>query len=199
MKYEYLLIKRNGNKDGLIYDKIFFNNSANARKEFRKDDILLKCKTNSIYHEGFSWTVKEEDVVKNTKNNKYPDLGKSQNCQTKEREELIMYRKFKPSKSAKREFARKMDEIREFCDDNCISYSNSMDSFYFTIGCQHYRVSQWIAFISRLAVNITELAITVSKVAMQEHMIGKETRSEISITKMAEKMTQYTYMQAKQE
>ena len=52
-----------------------------------------------------------------------------------------MYRKSKPSKSAKREFARKMDEIREFCDDNCISYSNSMDSFYFTIGGQHYRVS----------------------------------------------------------
>lgn len=52
-----------------------------------------------------------------------------------------MYRNFKPSKSAKREFARKMDEIREFCDDNCISYSNSMDSFYFTIGGQHYRVS----------------------------------------------------------
>lgn len=52
-----------------------------------------------------------------------------------------MYRKFKPSKSAKREFARKMDEIREFCDDNCIRYSNSMDSFYFTISGQHYRVS----------------------------------------------------------
>ena len=52
-----------------------------------------------------------------------------------------MYRKFKPSKSAKREFAKKMDEIREFCDDNLISYSNSMDSFYFTIKGKHYRVS----------------------------------------------------------
>lgn len=53
-----------------------------------------------------------------------------------------MYRKkFKPSKIAKREFAKKMDEIRKFCDDNLISYSNSMDSFYFTIKGKHYRVS----------------------------------------------------------
>ena len=52
-----------------------------------------------------------------------------------------MYRKFKPSKSAKREFAKKMDEVKEFCDSNNISYSNSMDSFYFTINGDHYRVS----------------------------------------------------------
>lgn len=64
MNYEYLLIKRAGNKDGLIYDKIFFNNSADARKEFRKDDVLLKCKLDSVYREGFGWTVKQEDVVK---------------------------------------------------------------------------------------------------------------------------------------
>jgi hypothetical protein len=64
MKYEYLLIKRNGNKDGLVYDKIFFNNSADARKEFRKSDVLLKCKLDSVYHENFGWTVKQEDVVK---------------------------------------------------------------------------------------------------------------------------------------
>lgn len=64
MKYEYLLIKKNGNKDGLVYDKRFFNNSADARKDFRKDDILLKCKLNSVYHDAFCWTVKEKDVVK---------------------------------------------------------------------------------------------------------------------------------------
>lgn len=52
-----------------------------------------------------------------------------------------MYRKFKPSKSAKREFAKKMDEVKEFCDNNCISYSKSMDSFYFTINGKYYRVS----------------------------------------------------------
>lgn len=64
MECEYLLIKRNGNKDGLVYDKIFFYSSADARKEFRKDDVLLKCKPNSVYRDGFDWTVKEEDVVK---------------------------------------------------------------------------------------------------------------------------------------
>lgn len=52
-----------------------------------------------------------------------------------------MYRKFKPSKSAKREFAKKMEEVKEFCDNNNINYSNSMDSFYFTINGKHYRVS----------------------------------------------------------
>ena len=35
--YEYLLLKRNGNSDGLIYDRLFFNNSKDARKEFRKN------------------------------------------------------------------------------------------------------------------------------------------------------------------
>lgn len=69
MKYEYLLIKRNGNKDGLVYDKILFNNSKDARKEFRKDDILLKCRAESIYYgdnwEG--WTVKDKDIVKKYK------------------------------------------------------------------------------------------------------------------------------------
>lgn len=64
MGYEYLLIKRNGNKDGLVYDKIFFYSSADARKEFRKDDVLLKCKPNSVYRDGSGWTVKQEDVVK---------------------------------------------------------------------------------------------------------------------------------------
>ena len=63
MKYEYLLIKRNGNENGLVYDKIFFNNSVDARKEFKKHDILLKCKLGGVYHDGFCWTVKEKDVV----------------------------------------------------------------------------------------------------------------------------------------
>lgn len=62
--YEYLLIKKN--KDGLIYDKRVFNNSKEARKDFRKGDILLKCKNNSIYYgdnwEG--WSVENKDVVR---------------------------------------------------------------------------------------------------------------------------------------
>lgn len=63
MKYEYLLIKRNGNKDGLVYDKRVFNNSKDARRDFRKGDTLLKCKLDSVYHEGFGWTVKCKDIV----------------------------------------------------------------------------------------------------------------------------------------
>lgn len=63
--YEYLLLKRNGNSDGLIYDRLFFSNSKDARKEFRKDDVLMKCKAESIYYgdnwEG--WTVKDKDIV----------------------------------------------------------------------------------------------------------------------------------------
>lgn len=48
---------------------------------------------------------------------------------------------WKPSKSRAREFARKMDEIREYCDENGISYSASMDSYYFTANGERYRVS----------------------------------------------------------
>lgn len=50
-------------------------------------------------------------------------------------------RKWRPSKTAKREFAQKMDEVRTFCDDNGITYSHSMDSFYFSIDGKEYRVS----------------------------------------------------------
>ena len=66
MKYEYLLLKRNGNKDGLIYDRLFFNNSKDARKDFKKDDILLKCKARSTFYGDnlAGWTVNKEDVIK---------------------------------------------------------------------------------------------------------------------------------------
>ena len=66
MKYEYLLLKRNGNKDGLIYDRLFFNNSKDARKDFKKNDILLKCKYKSIFYGDnlAGWTVNKEDVIK---------------------------------------------------------------------------------------------------------------------------------------
>lgn len=52
-----------------------------------------------------------------------------------------MYRKWKPNKSAKREFAEKMQEVTEFCINNGIKASSSYDSFYFTINGQNYRVS----------------------------------------------------------
>lgn len=50
-------------------------------------------------------------------------------------------RRWRPSKTAAREFAKEMEEIREFCSENGISYSNSMDSYYFTVNGKEYRVS----------------------------------------------------------
>lgn len=50
-------------------------------------------------------------------------------------------RRWKPSRNAKREFAEKMEKIDEFCKENNIQASASMDSFYFTINGQDYRVS----------------------------------------------------------
>ena len=64
MKYDYLLLKRNGNKDGLVYDKLFFDNAKEAKKQFKKNDILLKCKLDSVFSDGFNWAVKQEDVIK---------------------------------------------------------------------------------------------------------------------------------------
>ena len=60
--YEYLVLKRNGNKE--VYDKSFFDNSKDARKDFKKNDVLLKCKLNSIYLDMFGWSVDQPDVIK---------------------------------------------------------------------------------------------------------------------------------------
>lgn len=46
-----------------------------------------------------------------------------------------------PSKTAKREFAEKMQEIDEFCKEHNISHSSSSDSYYFTLNGKTYRVS----------------------------------------------------------
>jgi len=50
-------------------------------------------------------------------------------------------RRWKPSKAQAQEFAKKMDEIDEFCVKNGIKSSMSNDSYYFTIDGQNYRVS----------------------------------------------------------
>lgn len=50
-------------------------------------------------------------------------------------------RKWKPSKSAAREFAAKMDEIGAFCAEHGIDASRSADSYYFTVNGKSYRVS----------------------------------------------------------
>ena len=49
--------------------------------------------------------------------------------------------KWKPSKSAKREFAQKMSEIDAFCSENGIIQSSKGDSYYFTVNGTEYRVS----------------------------------------------------------
>ena len=51
------------------------------------------------------------------------------------------FKHWKPSKTAIKEYARKMDEINEFCQKNSISQSTSSDSYYFDINGQSYRVS----------------------------------------------------------
>lgn len=50
-------------------------------------------------------------------------------------------RKWKPSKTKVKEYVSQMEDIRKFCDENGISYSKSMDSYYFTLNNNRYRVS----------------------------------------------------------
>ena len=64
MRYEYLVLKKN--RENLIYDKMVFSNSKDARKHFKRGDILLKCKENSIFFADNwqGWSVKTEDIIK---------------------------------------------------------------------------------------------------------------------------------------
>lgn len=54
---------------------------------------------------------------------------------------MSYYKKWKPSKSAAKEFAKKMGDIDSFCEENGIGRSASSDSYYFTINGVFYRVS----------------------------------------------------------
>lgn len=49
--------------------------------------------------------------------------------------------RYKPSKTKAREFAATMREIEEFCAAHGIVQSLSGDSYYFSNGDKHYRVS----------------------------------------------------------
>lgn len=49
--------------------------------------------------------------------------------------------KWRPSQTAKREFAEKMQMIEDFCIKNNIIQSRSGDSYYFSINGKKYRVS----------------------------------------------------------
>ena len=50
-------------------------------------------------------------------------------------------RKWKPSRTAAREYAQTMDALQAYCDEHGIRYSGSMDSYYFSIDGHEYRVS----------------------------------------------------------
>lgn len=62
--------------------------------------------------------------------------------------------RWKPSKSAAREFAAKMNEIEKFCEDNGIDSSLMQDSYYFTIDGQKYRVSNHTVAASTRLIEI---------------------------------------------
>ena len=53
----------------------------------------------------------------------------------------MKYGRWKPSKTAKREFSEKLKEIEKFCAENGICSSSSNDSYYFTVRGVNYRVS----------------------------------------------------------
>lgn len=74
-----------------------------------------------------------EDIIKRIK--RYYSSGKLYESK------LLEYGHWKPSKTARREFAQKMQDIDDFCRENNISQSRSSDSYYFTINGQKYRVS----------------------------------------------------------
>ena len=49
--------------------------------------------------------------------------------------------KWRPSKTAARDFAKKMNDIDDFCHQNGIVQSRRGDSYYFEVNGQEYRVS----------------------------------------------------------
>lgn len=51
------------------------------------------------------------------------------------------YFKWKPTKSNKEMFKKKMCEIEKFCEEKNISHSSSYDSYYFELNGQKYRIS----------------------------------------------------------
>lgn len=52
-----------------------------------------------------------------------------------------MARRWKPSRTAAREFAQTMGQIEQFCREHGIDMSASGDSYYFTLNGTQYRVS----------------------------------------------------------
>lgn len=82
----------------------------------------------------------------------------------------MTYGKWKPSRAKAKEYAEKMNEVQAFCDEHGISYSGTMDSYYFTLNGQRYRVSNHtIARSNAKAFRLDEMTGEIVKVREQYH------------------------------
>ncbi len=81
--------------------------------------------------------------------------------------------RWKPSKKAAREFAEKMNEIQNFCDENGIKYSRNMNSYYFEMNGTEYRISNH----SVEASNAAAYDWTGKKIREEYHPGGRNKRT----------------------
>lgn len=82
-------------------------------------------------------------------------------------------KKWTASRTAKREFARQMAEIDEFCVKNGIEQSKSSDSYYFWLNGKAYRVSNHTVEASNRAA----FDFTGAKVRDLYHEGGREDKT----------------------
>lgn len=68
-------------------------------------------------------------------------------------------RKWKPIKTKAREFAKEIDLIKDFCNENGIDYSHNMDSYYFALDGKKYRVSNHTIESSNAAAYVDGIQI----------------------------------------
>lgn len=116
--------------------KSILNSIKKVKSEEAYSDLLAAL-ADTILNENF--LSKFEDVEK--VGSVYECEGPFEFDYGREFRELGIEEKWKPSKTAKKEFAQKMDEIDKFCKENGITKSSNSDSYYFNIDGQDYRVS----------------------------------------------------------
>ena len=82
----------------------------------------------------------------------------------------MAYGKWKPSRAKAREYVEKLDEVQAFCDEHAIRYSGTMDSYYFSINGQQYRVSNHtVAASNSKAYRLDEMTGEMVKVREKYH------------------------------
>lgn len=113
--------------------KIYDDNKSDNRFIVSYREVIVGKATGTYV---ISRDKMHEVLFKIDKPNKVEGLDKSSDRCAEEIKE-----KWKPSKTAKKEFAQKMDEIDKFCKENGITKSSNSDSYYFNIDGQDYRVS----------------------------------------------------------